>query len=333
MADERTPPGGYDDRTVVSIRPGIPLARALGPREAFFAARDRLADLAEASGTGEAGLAVAAVSDRARIIDAALVPDRGGLVIGRHGECGLRLPQESISLRHLAMLSRRDRGQDATHVWDLSTEVPFTTEDGTRSSALVADGPVYLSIGDYALWSFPVGVLRGLPVKARDAWEALPLRRVIDHRAPTAAPAPRRLFAAERRRSADGEICSHVTVVPPPLLLDDQALHEVAWGVLRLTCRDQHVRHLVSAERLEQGLLLGRYERCGISIQASEKLSRVHLLLVRIADEVWAIDTASTNGTSSGGQAISAKVLADRDELLLGSVLTLTWTREAPPMA
>jgi hypothetical protein len=118
----------------------------------------------------------------------------------------------------------------------------------------------------------------------------------------------------------------------PPLLLFESAEPEVSWGTLRLTDPARWERRSFSAEALEQGVLVGRYLRCGM-VGFDDRVSRVHLLLARIGAEVWAIDTASTHGVLRGGETLHAGVLADADALSLAGATTLEWRRQAHPMA
>ena len=56
-----------------------------------------------------------------------------------------------------------------------------------------------------------------------------------------------------------------------------------------------------------------------------DRLSRVHLLVVRDGGEVWAVDTASTNGTTADGTPLRQQRLGARAELLLGKTVTCRW--------
>jgi len=85
--------------------------------------------------------------------------------------------------------------------------------------------------------------------------------------------------------------------------------------------------HRISLERLEQGVLLGRYDRCGIPLAELHSVSRVHLLLVQLGEELLAIDTASTNGTCRGQTRIETTTLDDVDSLELGGALQIHWRR------
>jgi pSer/pThr/pTyr-binding forkhead associated (FHA) protein len=56
-------------------------------------------------------------------------------------------------------------------------------------------------------------------------------------------------------------------------------------------------------------------------------VSRVHLLLVRIDEELWAIDTASSNGVRRAGARVAAEVLADDDALDIAESVVIRWRR------
>ena len=58
-----------------------------------------------------------------------------------------------------------------------------------------------------------------------------------------------------------------------------------------------------------------------------DRLSRVHLLLVLVDEELLAIDTASTNGTWRSRTRIETTPLDDLDSLVLGNELQLHWRR------
>jgi hypothetical protein len=111
------------------------------------------------------------------------------------------------------------------------------------------------------------------------------------------------------------------------MMLGEHEGPEDAWGELQLVGARKRERHRISLERLEQGVLLGRYERCGIPLAELNDVSRVHLLLVQMGEELWAIDTASTNGTWQDEARIETTTLDDLDSLKLGDALQLQWLR------
>jgi pSer/pThr/pTyr-binding forkhead associated (FHA) protein len=65
----------------------------------------------------------------------------------------------------------------------------------------------------------------------------------------------------------------------------------------------------------------------------NDKVSRVHLLLVRIGTEVWAIHTASTNGLFRGDVPVEAEVLGDSDVLRIAGDIVLRWKHTEHPEA
>jgi len=303
-------------------------SRALGPRESFFVAHDRLSLLA---GVAPApGFVVAAVDPLARVTASLCLGDRDALVVGRHTQCGIRLDADIVSLRHLVALVRFEEGRPLLRLWDLRTGVPFITEDQRPNGAVSADGPLYVSIGGYAVWFVPTASAWSGGPEA--AWRALPPRSFLDRREHDARP-----LADPPRLQAYVPFTDHgttmVTSLLPPLLMGEGPEPEVGWGELRLVSNARRERRAVSAERLEQGVLIGRYERCGVMVSEDHRISRVHLLLVRIGGEVWAIDTASTNGVRRGEARFAAGVLRDTDQLALGADVRLAWRRTPHPDA
>jgi hypothetical protein len=212
-----------------------------------------------------------------------------------------------------------------TRLWDLNTQHPFRTEDGQPSAAVIAQGMLYAAVEQYALLFVPT---RGpseapWPARAEEAWGALPQRQFIDRRTPTATR-----FRHSQRLRLDGQpYQTQITRVGPLMMLGDHEGPEAAWGELRLDGKKKVESHRISLDRLEQGVLLGRYERCGIPLEDLQDVSRVHLLLVQIGEDLLAIDTASTNGTWDGQTQIETTTLDDLDSLKLGDVLHIHWHR------
>lgn len=300
----------------------------LGPREAFLVAYDRLALLAPiASGPA---FVVAAVDPSARVTASLLLHDRRALILGRHTQCGLRIDDETVALRQVAALLRCEGARPILHLRDLGTDLPFMTEDGAPTAGVIADGPLYIAMGSVAVWFLPCP-LSSAGLLADEAWSALAPRTFLDRRAPEAGIRPAVVPSAEgpapRARGRCGEITT-VTRVTAPLLLGDDDDPEIAWGTLKLDSGARRVRRAVSAERLEQGILVGRYGRCSLLIETPDStVSRVHVLLLRLGMEVWIIDTASTNGVKRGDDDVHADVLRDADTLTLGREVTLVWER------
>jgi len=322
----------FDNRgTMAALAPQDENLPAPPPRAAFLVAYDRLAELASAA--RKPAFAVGIVDARARLAGAVLCEAGSPLTIGRHTKCRLRVPSNAISLRHMAGLVLTEGGAPKLHVWDLNTKLPFRTEDGNENGSLASDGPTYLSIGSFALWFMPCSPAFSWPARAADAWSSMPPRTFVDRRAPASLEKRAGVDALPPPRLRGGpyrglEEPSRVTTQASPLLLGDDEEPEIAWGTIRLQAGTAKAKRRVSAERLEQGLLIGRYERCGLSLgEIDRNVSRVHFLLVRIGADVWAIDTGSTNGIRRNGRSIEAEVLANVDRLEFGSRMILDWNR------
>ena len=306
----------------LALRRPLPLAA----RAAFRAAYERLRRLAlQARGPAVLGVAV---DGEGSVLGAVSVEPGQALIIGRHTGCGLRLPSDTVSLRQLALYvpSGAPGAAPDIRLWDLHTEHLFHTEDGRPGAAVAAQGLLYVSVEEYALLFVPT---RGAseeewPRRSEEAWAALPPRHFLDRQAPT----------ADRRRPSrhlrlDGqEYHTNVTRLGPLMLLSGHERPDAAWGSLRLVGPRSEEEHHISLARLEQGVLLGRYERCGVLLGGQDTgLSRVHLLLVHLGGELLALDTASTNGTWRGPVEIQTTVLEDSDTLELGETLVLRWRR------
>ena len=140
--------------------------------------------------------------------------------------------------------------------------------------------------------------------------------------AASAAPAPASVAGAARRdaitmiRSQRGPARASIELVGA----DEQPL-----GALRLSAGADAQTVVLGERVLDEGILLGRYERCdthGASIMDNGNISRVHILIVRIDDVVYAVDTASTNGTFlARGDEVRIVSLGSGTELVLGDDL------------
>ena len=300
----------------------------LSASKAFRAAYRVLRELRhEVEGPAVLGVAV---DGEGRVVGAVSVEPGHSLIIGRHTGCGLRLPADTVALRQLALYAQSGTAGAAPDIrlWDLNTERLFLTEDGEANAAVIAQGLLYVSVDAYALLLLPLvggASAPAWPERAEDAWDALPPRYFVDQRAPSADR-----HRHSRALRLDGqEYQTRITKVGPLMLLSGHERPEDAWGSLRLVDSGRTEEHHISLSRLEQGVLLGRYERCGIPLSAgSSRLSRVHLLLVRTGGEVLAIDTASTNGTWRGPVPVHTTALEATDSLELGdNDLLVHWRR------
>ncbi len=308
--DERTGVHGIEanDRTRIN-QPREERQPTLDARHAFALAYDKLGTLAEIARTP--GVIAVAVSARGRVVDALLLGDGEALVIGRHSACGLRLADAGVALRHLAAhVLAPENGPATVRLWDLNTGQSFLTEDGTASAALIAEGLLYAAVGPYALLFVPTGALA--PGRtATEAWDALPPRQFIDHR----QSEPLQIFEP---LESSLRTSSRVTQVRAATHLGEGA--GPTWAELRILYgKDRQKTVPVALEHVMRGVLIGRYDRCGVQLTLDDNVSRVHLLLVRIGVEVWAIDTASTNGSRRAtDEPFGAVRLGDEDWIELG---------------
>jgi hypothetical protein len=265
-------------------------------------------------------------------------PEPRYAIIGRHRECDLQLPQdEGVSLRHVVLrCARRGNTDVRIRLWDLASGVGFTTEDGEVGEALVCEGPVFVRLGSYHLFLIPTGALSVAHWGSDpdETWASFPERVFLDHRIPTRSkptaesPAPR-IAAGKSHRVGNLERHSIITqIVPPARPLRRKQRHHAPdgdpVGTLRLANAEEELSFPVTDKDLDHGLLVGRYARCDLGGD-EKRLSRIHMLIVRDEDGVWAIDTASSNGTRRDDADIRAVRLDGATELVLANVLTLRW--------
>lgn len=135
--------------------------------------------------------------------------------------------------------------------------------------------------------------------------------------------APASVAGAARRRDGITRITS--LRGPARASIELVGADEQRLGALHLSA-GADVQTLVLGERaLDAGVLLGRYERCdthGAKIIDIDGISRIHVLLIRIDDVLYAVDTASTNGTYlARGDEIRIVNLGGGTELVLGDDL------------
>ncbi len=305
------------------VEPGDLPTASLTARDVFHAIYDRIRDAA-AMAIGP-NMFVAAV-EPGRVFGYATLVDGRALTIGRHEQCALRIDADETSLRHLVAHVRltaatpTHAARAVTHLWDLATVHPFRTEDGLPTSGVIADGPLFVSLGAISLAFVPLRALSRWPLHADAAWDQLPPRQFLDRRAERVVHAP---------RGAHGDRMSVVTRVRAPSFvgIGTGVGSEPAPPCAELAIEHERgsVVHQVSSAQLDEGVLVGRYSRCQVGLTHDDGVSRVHLLIVRIDDEIWAIDTASTNGTTRGDTIVSAIALRERDALQLASETTVRW--------
>lgn len=314
----------------------------------YAAMRDRCASF------GQTGLAVAAVDQFSGrlagiLCIAAKIGTANSAIVGRHSMTDLYLDGDaSLSLRHLVVVvSPLDltSGEVRFRVIDLRTQAAFQDEHGRRFEALVAEGPLFIRCGNYVLFCLPTGDPTAWPEAGDDAWACIPERVYLE----SAEAEPDRWLRKRRVRTrherherdlvAGIERRAAITLVQGelgPVRAQTRLLAEGEQpvGVLRLRVGTTVHSVLVGARAIHRGILLGRYERCdvdGSKLLTSESISRVHLLVVEVNDRVYAIDTASTNGTwmAEDDREVRIVGLDSGAELCLGNDLAyLRWCPE-----
>jgi hypothetical protein len=250
------------------------------------------------------------------------------MTIGRHSRCELSLFRDrSVSLRHLAVLVRPLDPHEQRmrfRVVDLHTSLGFMDCFGNRVQAVEADGPAMIAISRYVVLLLPTGGFR-LPDSVQQAWDMVADPLYLEYRteyqlktwdseeagdslAPrrseSQAPSTQDLDEAKDSsrpgRNTDSLRTSFALLDGPqrpstPLVADGQAL-----GVLEVEAAGELRRLSIDPIAADRGLLIGSYERCDdpcLTHVNHPAISRVHLLVIRSGAELFAIDTASSNGS------------------------------------
>ena len=232
-------------------------------------------------------------------------------IIGRHSSVDLFLSDdESLSLRHLGVVISSltaTSGNLRFRVLDLRSSAAFHDEQGQTFEALVAEGSLFISCSGYALLFIAAGEDTYWPESAVDAWDCIPERVYVEGRAAEPEgrwPARRPPVGRRGRAYLDtGGPITRVTSVSGPVqaqrgrMVDEG---EPVLGVLRISSPEGLIALQIGATAAERGILLGRDARCDVhrgSLLSDDGISRVHLLVLRLGEEMYAIDTGSTNGT------------------------------------
>jgi hypothetical protein len=246
------------------------------------------------------------------------------VVLGRHDHCDLaEIP--GAALRHALVLMWPAAHGDAARLeaLDLKTGIGLGTTGG--EVALHVEGTQALRFGVGVADVVAVGAAPGAPLfdgspedlLARLAREPTPVRR---HAPEPGVPLAQLAELVEQQAASDHAPRLEVGSEKPSesdavSALDDSA---AVVGFTRATrskiVTSSHFAAQMQAEAsptdvpvlvhaawsaLEEGLLLGRYERCAAheSLAEDSGVSRVHAALLVRRDSLFVIDTGSTNGT------------------------------------
>jgi hypothetical protein len=260
--------------------------------------------------------------------------------IGRHGMADLYLDGDpSLSLRHLLVILHPLRpGDDGRfRLVDLRTAGAFMDENGRRLEALEAEGPLFIACGRYAIFFLPTGDELPWPDDPDEGWDCIPERVYLDD---TIAEPDRWHRRKRKARAGKGKPQKGRTLVQTfrgPLRARRKLLEqgEAPLGELAITSEHGANTIVIGATAADEGILLGRYERCdteGLPVLSHASISRVHFLMIRIAGQIYAIDAASTNGVYVDGEEVRLKALPFGQRLMLGTDLAhLLWRKPELP--
>jgi hypothetical protein len=241
-----------------------------------------------------------------------------------------------LSLRHLAVLVHRKqlRRPVGFRVLDLRAPTPFTDEQGRWLQSVEAQGPVMIRCASLALMFFPTEAGgAGWPESANEAWRNVPERVYVEGKSLGRERGP---VCGAKRWRVEGELSrarpvgqTLVGTLPGPLVASAESSDSgSSRGELRLRSQLGRASVKLGARALEQGVLIGRYERCdtaGLRLLSVPSLSRVHLLVIELDGALHAVDTASTNGTRFAGQPIRSTRLETGAPVVLAGHTSVTW--------
>lgn len=265
--------------------------------------------------------------------------DANPLILGRHSSAEIFLPSDPrLSLRHLAVIlhGRRAMTPARFSVLDLRTSAAFADEHGQRREAIESDGPVMVRCASLALLLFPTGGSHApWPLDREAAWKQVPERLYFDPRAgDPASEGPERGLVPEapQPRAAVGSNPGSITLVPtlpgPIFPSRDLALSDPPRGELVVLSHAGQVSLRLGMAATRQGVLLGRYDRCdtaGLPVLSNPSLSRVHLLVIELDGSLYAVDTASTNGSWLGSKPMRCTRLLPGLRVRLAHDATVEW--------
>ena len=259
--------------------------------------------------------------------------DSAFAIVGRHTQCGLVLPDDPfVALRHLLVRSiALPSGGVALRIFDLHTDLKFRLADGSTAQSIFAEGPVAIGVGEYALVA--------LPNDLKDAPGELPAP-VVD--TPPAVRDQIKVLEAAMspyRANARPFHKTRITLMPMPVMVGEAlppSVGRLAGGGYTLTLEraGRGASVALSEEDLLRGIVIGRSEKCHsetLRQNTDMGTSRVHLLILKEGDQVYAYDLASTQGTYAFGSAVRRARLPDAGiSLFLGATreaVRLTWHR------
>ncbi len=211
-------------------------------------------------------------------------------IIGRHSNCDLILDRPEVSLRHLALIVPCAGAPLRFSLHELRTGSGLRDSLGQPMGGAHVRGAGFFATGSYALFCMATGAPDRWPELASEAWRQV-----------TGATTPLRIVGPQERsmdHHVQVDLRTSVTAIRGPVHTSARLLASGESRVCTLAISSEagRARLALGDDALERGLLLGRYARCDGGIWRAESISRIHVLVLRVDGEVFAFDTASTNG-------------------------------------
>jgi pSer/pThr/pTyr-binding forkhead associated (FHA) protein len=216
----------------------------------------------------------------------------------------------ALSLRHLAIILERPSNWNdlGYRVLDLRSTTGFEDGTGRVLRGLRCEGPSYIRCDNFALFFFRTSDTAHWPRSGKDAWAMLPESVYLEEMTRFAEGSKRYVGPISPPKpvpAVRSQTLITRTVGPVSLVRNLVHPEEEIVGTLVVSGPASELAFEVGSLALSQGILVGRYEdRCSASQLMDESVSRVHLLIVKNGNSVYAIDTGSSNGTYVGDEEI-----------------------------
>ena len=260
------------------------------------------------------------------------------LILGRHTQCPLRLTDPAVSLRHLVLILYPRNTDFQYQLIDLNSGTGFSVDDKDCRS-MWANGASFIRILQYNLL-FIVPDQINWDAVDHEIIEQITRRRYEGNAEQRFQPSavelkpPQHFFTnlenihnSKEREELEHDITNSISIQLPPVWLDKNT-KQLPVVELDIHFQKKKKRILIGAKQLERGVLVGRYDRCGIFFVSDDEynpISRVHCLFISIDGTKYVIDTASTNGTTVVHEPIQQRILSSTSLVILAESLFISW--------
>jgi hypothetical protein len=190
---------------------------------------------------------------------------------------------------------------------------------------------VLLRCASLALLLFPTGgAAHEWPEDPDAAWSRIPPRVYLERMPAGSRPGPApSLVEWACPAGVDSGAITLASTFPGPVFPSlSFGGHGPAQGELVVGSPFGRVAVRLDAVAARRGVLLGRYDRCdttGLPVLSDPALSRVHLLVLELDGALYAIDTASRNGTWCGPERVRAVRIQPGVRLSLAGKAVVEW--------